>query len=136
MDTPHPRNPFLTVDAIIRVKDGIVLIKRKNPPYGLALPGGFVDYGERLEDAIRREIFEETGLHVYNLKQFHAYSDPKRDPRQHNVTVVFTANSDDTPVAADDAAEIVILEQMTQLETSEFAFDHKQILLDWKKSLT
>ncbi|MCE2454045.1 MAG: NUDIX hydrolase [Nitrospinae bacterium] len=87
---------ILTVDVIIECgsetgDDGIVMIERKNPPHGWALPGGFVDYGESLEAAAVREAREETSLNVELIRQFHAYSDPGRDERQHNVTVVFIA---------------------------------------------
>jgi ADP-ribose pyrophosphatase YjhB (NUDIX family) len=77
------RNPVPTVDIIIEVEGRIVLIERKNPPFGWALPGGFVDYGESFETAALREAKEETGLSVFNLHQFHTYSDPGRDERQH-----------------------------------------------------
>src|SRR4030042_1439534 len=81
------RNPVPTVDIIIEIEDqGLVLIQRGKPPGGWALPGGFVDYGESLEDAARREAREETGLEVELLGQFHTYSDPQRDPRQHTIT--------------------------------------------------
>ena len=101
------RNPFLTVDVIIHVPGrGIVLIERRNPPFGWALPGGFVDYGESLETAALREAKEETGLDVEDLVQFHAYSDPARDPRHHTVTVVFTGIGRGEPKAADDAKNL------------------------------
>ena len=106
--TAH-RNPMPTVDIIIEIPDqGLVLIERANPPLGWALPGGFVDYGESLEDAARREAREETGLAVNLLGQFHTYSDPKRDPRQHTITTVFVAQADGTPQAADDARSLAI----------------------------
>ena len=129
----HPRNPYLTVDAIVRLNEGqhIVLIKRKNPPFGLALPGGFVEYGESVEDAICRELLEETRIKNLDLlTQFHTYSDPNRDPRQHNASVVFLAWSHDVPVAGDDAAEIVLVDPW-DIKNLDFAFDHKQILTDW-----
>src|SRR5271157_3288177 len=98
------RNPTPTVDIIIEIAErGLVLIQRANPPLGWALPGGFVNYGETVEDAARREALEETGLIVDLLGQFHTYSDPQRDPRQHNLSTVFVARADGTPQAADDA---------------------------------
>ena len=100
--------PFLTVDAIIEVSGGIVLVQRSSPPLGFALPGGFVDYGETLEDAVRREAREETDLELLDLAQLHTYSDPARDPRFHTVTTVFTARADGTPRAGDDAAGIKV----------------------------
>ena len=84
-----PGNPLITVDAIIEIDGGVVLIKRKNPPPGWAIPGGFVDYGETLEDAVRREMKEETCLDVNLVRQFHAYSDPGRDSRHHTVSIIF-----------------------------------------------
>lgn len=124
-----PRNPFLTVDVIIETGGGIVLIKRKNPPFGWAIPGGFVDYGETIEDAVRREAKEETGLDIDHVKQFHTYSDPKRDPRHHTVTVMFIATASDIPKAGDDAAKAGIFTRKTLPE--EIAFDHRQILEDF-----
>ncbi len=124
-----PRNPLLTVDAIIEVDGGIVLIMRKNPPHGWAIPGGFVDYGESLEDAACREMKEETCLDVRLLRQFHTYSDPGRDPRHHTVSTVFIATATGTPVAADDAKEIGVFSRDNLPE--EIAFDHRQILEDY-----
>ena len=124
------RNPVPTVDVIIELDGkGIVLIQRKNPPYGWALPGGFVDYGESLEDAAVREAKEETSLDVTLLKQFHTYSDPKRDPRQHTITTVYVAKAKGAPKAADDAVEIGIFQKDSLPE--EMAFDHREILRDY-----
>jgi len=123
-----PRNPLVTVDIIIRMKDGIVLIERKNPPHGWALPGGFVDYGETLEDAAFREALEETGLQVTNLKQFHTYSDPARDPRHHTVSTVFTAEAHGFPRAGDDAGQVGIFEEGS---LPPLVFDHGAILRDY-----
>ncbi len=128
------RNPFLTVDIIIRIPEkGIVLIERKNPPYGWALPGGFVDYGESLETAARREAFEETNLEVEDLEQFHAYSEPDRDPRQHTVSVVFTATGKGIPKAADDAKHLEVF--APDALPKVLAFDHAKILSDYLASL-
>lgn len=123
------RNPFPTVDIIIRVKGGIVLIDRRNPPYGWALPGGFVDYGESLETAAVREAREETSLDVRLISQLGAYSDPDRDPRHHTLSVVFIAEADGMPVAADDAlsADIFTCENLPD----NMAFDHRKICMDY-----
>jgi len=125
----HPRNPFLTVDTLIETQGGIVLIRRKNPPHGWALPGGFVDYGESVEHAARREALEETGLEVTLVHQFHTYSDPARDPRHHTVSVVFLATASDTPVGGDDAAEAHIFSLDNLPEP--IVFDHGCILADY-----
>jgi 8-oxo-dGTP diphosphatase len=130
--TQRHRNPVPTVDIIIECPDqGLVLIERANPPHGWALPGGFVDYGESLEDAARREAREETGLRVTLLGQFHTYSDPRRDPRQHTITTVYVAQGLGTPQAADDARALAIFPP-DQLP-SVLAFDHRLILLDYLK---
>ena len=131
----HPTDlPRLTVDIIIQMKgdaNQIVLIKRRNPPAGWALPGGFVDYGETVEAAAVREALEETSLQVKLARQFHVYSDPRRDPRGHTVSVVFIASAEGEPVGADDAAEARVVEMNSLPE--EIAFDHRQILLDYLK---
>ena len=127
--SPHYRNPSPTVDLIIELpNEKIVLIERKNPPSGYALPGGFVDYGESLEDAAVREAQEETGLKVELVRQFHTYSDPSRDPRKHTITTVFIARADGTPQAGDDAAAILLADRDS---LPELAFDHAQILHDY-----
>ncbi|MGV8074629.1 MAG: NUDIX domain-containing protein [Syntrophobacteraceae bacterium] len=124
------RNPLVTVDIIIRVPGkGIVLIERKNPPFGWALPGGFVDYGETIEAAACREAREETGLELDNLKQFRAYSDPDRDPRHHTVTIVFTAIGRGQPKASDDAKNLEIFTPDKLPDV--VAFDHAKILSDY-----
>ena len=125
------RNPFPTVDIIIEMREGIVLIRRKNPPYGWALPGGFVDYGESLEMAAIREAREETSLDIELISQLGAYSDPDRDPRQHNITVVFTAKADGQPHAGDDAVDIHIFQKDNL--PKDLAFDHSKVLMDYYK---
>lgn len=124
------RNPFPTVDIIIELeKQGIVLIKRKNPPFGWAMPGGFVDYGESLESAAVREAREETSLDI-NLKyQLGAYSDPERDPRHHTISVVFVADAKGIPRAADDAVDVGIFSRDSIPD--KLAFDHGKILYDY-----
>lgn len=124
-----PRNPLLTVDVIIEVKGGVVLIKRKNPPPGWAIPGGFVDYGETIEAAVIREAKEETGLDITDVRQFHTYSDPGRDPRHHTVSTIFTAKASGTPVAADDAKDVGVYTKDNL--PPDIAFDHRQILQDY-----
>jgi len=124
------QNPIPTVDIIIEVKpNGIVLVKRKNPPYGWAIPGGFVDYGESLEEAAVREAKEETNLRVKLVKQFHTYSGPKRDPRHHTISTVYIAKAKGTPKAKDDALEIAIFNESSLPD--EIAFDHRSILNDY-----
>jgi len=125
---PLFRNPVPTVDIIIEVGDKIVLIKRKNPPYGWALPGGFVDYGESYEDAAAREALEETGLAVQDLTQFHTYSDPGRDSRQHTASTVFIGQAEENPQAGDDAAEAGLF---AEDNLPDLVFDHAQILADY-----
>lgn len=128
------KNPVPTVDIIIEVTDcepqSIVLIERKNPPFGWALPGGFVDYGETLEDAAIREAYEETSMKVRLNRQFHTYSDPRRDNRLHTITTVFIAEAEGTPKAADDAINAQIF-KLTELP-EKMAFDHYEILQDYK----
>ncbi|MBW2039669.1 MAG: NUDIX hydrolase [Deltaproteobacteria bacterium] len=123
-------NPFPTVDIIIEQGEGIVLILRRNEPRQWALPGGYCDYGESLEEAAIREAREETNLEVELLGQFHTYSDPQRDPRQHNITTVYIARAKGgTLQAQDDAQGIGIFSE--EEVPSELAFDHSQILRDY-----
>jgi 8-oxo-dGTP diphosphatase len=128
------RSPVPTVDIIIEIErkdreQGIVLINRKNPPFGWALPGGFVDYGESLEEAALREAREETSLEIRLLSQFHTYSDPKRDPRQHTISTVFIARAQGIPKAQDDARDIGIFSQKEI--NFPLVFDHQKILEDY-----
>lgn len=127
---PQYKNPIPTVDCIIQLPgDKIVLIRRKNPPLGWALPGGFVDEGEALHDAAIREAQEETGLSVDLSEQFFTYSDPKRDPRKHTISTVFIAWAEGTPKGADDAAEARAfpIDELPQ----DLCFDHGTILQDF-----
>jgi 8-oxo-dGTP diphosphatase len=135
MECPHCkkeikgyRNPTPTVDIIIDIDGRIVLIKRKNPPFGWALPGGFVDYGESFEDAALREAKEETGLEVSDLEQLHTYSDPGRDPRQHTASTVFAGSASGVPQAGDDAGETGLF---SRDNLPELVFDHARILADY-----
>jgi 8-oxo-dGTP diphosphatase len=127
------RNPTPTVDVIIETGLGIVLIRRKNPPLGWALPGGFVDEGETVETAAAREAKEETGLDVQLRALLHVYSDPSRDPRQHTLSVTFVASADRAPMAGDDAAEAAVFD-LDDLPT-EIAFDHREIIEDYRHFL-
>lgn len=128
------KNPLPTVDIIIELNDHIVLIERKNPPFGWAIPGGFVDYGESLEEAAIREAKEETSLDVNLVCQFYTYSDPKRDPRHHTITTVYIAQAFGKPIAADDAKKIGLFKE--QNLPSPIVFDHEKILKEyfsWKR---
>jgi len=127
IDIEKYKSPKLAVDAIIITEGKIVLIERRNPPYGWALPGGFVDYGESLEDAVTREVEEETSLIVVDgyLKQEATYSNPDRDPRGHVVSTVFSCIASGTPKAQDDAKNIQLF-PLTKLP--ELAFDHAEII--------
>lgn len=126
------KNPIPTVDIIIEIKGGIVLIERKNPPHGWALPGGFVDYGESFEDAAVREAKEETGLDVALVRQFHTYSSPMRDKRMHTASTVFIATATGIPRGLDDAAQARIFTGDT---LPELVFDHAAILDDYFKKI-
>ena len=124
------RNPVPTVDIIIEMEGGgVVLIERENEPHGWALPGGFVDYGESLETAAVREAKEETSLDVDLLEQFHTYSNPARDPRQHTISTVFVARADGVPRAASDARNIGVFTE--QSLPKPLVFDHAGILKDY-----
>jgi 8-oxo-dGTP diphosphatase len=123
------RNPFPTVDIIIELDSGIVLIERRNEPFGWALPGGFVDYGESLESAAVREAREETSLEISNLRLMGCYSDPARDDRMHTISTVFIATAQGIPRAADDALNLAIFRLDSLPE--RLCFDHTRILADY-----
>lgn len=123
------RNPLLTVDIIIEINNGIVLIERKNPPACWALPGGFVDYGESLEACAIREAKEETSLDIIITEQFHTYSAPDRDPRHHSVTTVYIATASGVLKAADDAKNAAIF--FADGLPNPMAFDHGKIINDY-----
>ncbi len=129
MTLAKPRNPVPTVDTIIEVPDGVVLIKRRYEPEGWALPGGFVEYGEPVEAAAIREAQEETGLAVTLTELFGVYSDPQRDPRRHTIGIVFIASATGEPVGADDAADAGVF--TAEALPAPLAFDHGQILADY-----
>jgi len=130
---PAPRTPLLTVDIVIELVDRpgrpIVLIERKHEPLGWALPGGFVDVGELVEEAAVREAAEETNLRVELQALLGVYSDPRRDPRGHTVSVVYVATASGEPQAMDDAAALKAYEP-SELP-SQLAFDHPKILADY-----
>ncbi len=123
------KSPKPTVDAIVLKKDKLLLIKRKYEPFGWALPGGFIEYGESAETAVERELKEETGLKAVSINQFHTYSSPDRDERFHTMSVVFIVEVLGDAIASDDAAQIgwFSLDNLP-----EIAFDHKKIMDDVK----
>lgn len=127
--------PILTTTAIIEVYDGaqfqgIVLIERGKAPWGKAIPGGKVEYGETVENAVRREMMEEVSLELNDLRQFHVYSDPSRDFRHHSVEVAHIAKADKKPTAGDDAAKAFVV-KLEDIPWNELAFDHTQVLKDY-----
>lgn len=134
---PAPTTPLIAVDIIIELIDRdsrpIVLIERKNPPYGWAIPGGFVDVGETLEQAAVREAKEETCLDVTLTALLGNYSDPGRDARHHTVSAVYIAQAKGQPKAADDAAHLDVFTLQNLPQT--LAFDHNKILADYAQYL-
>ena len=124
--------PYITVDIIIEMEEGVILIERSNPPYGWALPGGFLDYGESLEQTAVREAKEETNMDLEGLQQFHTYSKPGRDPRFQTVSTVFIAKGKGKPQSGDDAKDLKIVPYGDLLKL-DYAFDHKDIIKDYRK---
>ncbi len=131
-----PVTPLVAVDVVIRLRDRpghpIVLIERRNPPPGWALPGGFVDVGECLEDAAVREAREETSLEVSLIALLGCYSNPERDPRGHTVSAVYVGESEGEPVARDDARAVALFDPQAP---PPLAFDHALILSDYRRWL-
>jgi len=132
------RTPYLATDVIVRLWSGerfrgIVLVERRNPPVGLALPGGFVEVGESVEDAAVREIKEETGLDVRLSHLLGVYSDPRRDPRFHVVSVVFVGDAEGEPKAGSDAKGVRIF-SLKDIPLEKLVFDHRRIILDFLRS--
>ena len=131
-----PKTPYLATDGIVEIYDdsqkflGIVLIQRKNPPLGLALPGGFVDVGESVEHAVVREMKEEISLDVAIKKLLGVYSDPSRDERFHTASVVYVCKAYGVPVGADDAKEAMVV-SLEDLKLDTLVFDHANILQDY-----
>ena len=130
------KTPFVAVDGIIQLFDekenfkGIVLIERKNPPLGLAIPGGFVEVGEKVEDALVREMKEETNLDVEILRLLGVYSDPDRDPRFHTVSITFVCKAYGEPKAQSDAKEVKVF-KIEEIPFDKLVFDHAKILKDY-----
>ncbi|RUM50626.1 MAG: NUDIX hydrolase [Hydrogenothermus sp.] len=130
------KTPFVAVDGIVKLFDenenfkGIILIERKNPPYGLAIPGGFVDIGETTEDALKREMKEEISLDVEITDLLGVYSDPNRDPRFHTISIVYICKAYGVPVANDDAKKVFVY-KLEEIPFDKLVFDHSKILKDF-----
>jgi 8-oxo-dGTP diphosphatase len=129
------KTPHVAVDGVIEIYhegtfQGIVLIERKNPPYGHALPGGFVDIGECVEDALKREMKEEVQLEVEIVDLLGVYSNPKRDSRFHTVSIVYICKAEQNPVAADDAKAAAVM-SLHDLQDMDLVFDHNEIISDY-----
>jgi 8-oxo-dGTP diphosphatase len=133
MGREPPKTPLATVDVIIEAGGGIVLVKRRNPPLGWALPGGFIDPGESAAHAARREAKEETGMDVELTELLGVYSDPKRDPRGlYTISSVFIGRADGQPVGGDDAAEARVFP--ADALPADVAFDHPTIIADYRRA--
>ena len=127
--------PYITADGIVEIYiggtfRGIVLIERLNPPYGTALPGGFMDIGETIEACLKREMKEEIGLDVEIVQLLGLYSDPSRDPRFHTVSAVYICRADALPRACDDAKSVKLV-ALEDLDQEQFVFDHGKIVEDY-----
>jgi ADP-ribose pyrophosphatase YjhB (NUDIX family) len=137
MSEKKQRNPVPTIDAIIHnEKNQILFIKRTSYPFKnhLSLPGGFVNYGERIEDALRREVKEETSLNVEPLEILGVYSDPDRDPRGHIISTVFVCLvMDNLKGKAGDGPGEMCWINLNEIDSKSFAFDHKMIIEDYLK---
>ena len=136
----RPKTPFVAVDGIIKIFldtkfQGIVLIERKNDPKGLALPGGFIEIGESAEDALVREMREETNLDVEIIRLFKLCSDPKRDPRFHTVSAVFECIANGVPKGSDDAKEAKIY-KLEEIPFESLVFDHAKILQEFLRGVS
>lgn len=127
------QRPAVTVDLLLRYHGRIVLVYRRNDPVNWALPGGYVDYGEPLEAAARREALEETNLELEELEQFHTYSDPERDTRQHSITTVFLATGRGELRAGDDAEKVALFDPSEA--PHPLAFDHSRMVRDFEAYL-
>jgi 8-oxo-dGTP diphosphatase len=134
----EPKTPFLAADGIIKLFDenknlqGIVFIERLNEPFGIALPGGFVDRGEKVEDALVRDMKEEVTLDVTIKKLLGVYSDPSRDKRLHCASCVYICNAIGVPKAADDAKKVFIYKK-DEIPLDKLVFDHRKIVEDFLK---
>ena len=133
----RPETPQITVDAIIEMNNGIVLVERKYPPLGWAIPGGFVDKGESLLEAVKREALEETSLKIEVLDLFHIYSRPWRDPRGDTISAVYWCRASGEPIGGDDAAKAIVFSEDSLPEN--IAFDHREIIqqfFHWRQNGT
>lgn len=128
---PRPSCPPIAADVIIEIGPRIVLIERKNFPFGWAIPGGFVDFGETVEQAAMREMREETSLDVELVEILGVYSRPERDPRGQTISVVYIGRAEGTPQAADDASNAALFDPAGL--PAPLAFDHAEILADYRR---
>jgi len=127
----RPQTPLLAVDVIVEIGTParVVLVQRRHPPHGWAIPGGFVDIGETVAQAARRELLEETALEVELTELLGCYSNPMRDPRGHIVSIVFVGRAEGTPRAGDDAGGVELVDPASP---PPLVFDHAEILADYR----